>query len=150
MLKVFIKNPKPTPFLQQFMNRVGGNHSPGPTQMVQQQQQYPGMVQKWDKLRYSGWLTGVMQEFKVGDMVTLKLSPPQQGRIPYLMKVIYIEEMHNLVEWDKVKNLPCALRLQSALRPQISFNRVPDEIRKLTYEELQLVRLQNTQPQGHA
>lgn len=149
MLKVFIKNPKPTPFFQSLMNRVGGTTHSHPTQIVQQQQQYPGMHQRWDKLRYAHWLSGVMAQFKVGDLVTLKMTPPEQGKIPYTMKIIGIEEIHHMVEWDRINNLPCAIRLQAVLR-KIEFNRVPDDLRKLNYEELQLVRLQDTQPQGHA
>lgn len=148
MISLTIKNPK------SFSERVRESfgfpraHTPNVLQHHPRVEQSNG-VNKWSKIVYANWIEGVKAHFKKGQIVTLKAIDPRPGTIPHLLIIEDIHEIHHLVDWDRMSNLPKAIRVKSHLNPSC-FDATPDRLRILTGEELNLVRLKNMQPQGTA
>jgi hypothetical protein len=117
-----------------------------------QQHQAPSYVYKhksdWGKLVYTNWIEEVKKEFAVGDLVCYHGTAPKADTLPYYQTIVYIEEMHSDVTWDNYHQQPCAVTARDPAL--ILMKRCPKGIRKLTQEEVSLVRLQNSKVEGTA
>jgi hypothetical protein len=102
----------------------------------------------WTKHRFSLWVESVKKEFKVGQLVTLKVAPPQPNVLPFHFRITDINEVHHFATWDRVAFEPEAIMLQTPAG--VVHKRAPSVLRHLTEEELRLVILQDTEPRGTA
>ena len=105
---------------------------------------WPKLNDRWSKERYTTFIEQVKQQFKQGDLVTLKSIQPIKNLLPIHYKVSYIDELHYTVKYDSFYMEPAAVVAQGM--DGILIPRAPISLRQLTKEELELVHLHNTKP----
>lgn len=103
---------------------------------------------KMDKITYSRWIEEQKKKFKVGEQVTLAMVAPVKDRLPWLLRISYIEEDHNHVYWDVSADDPACITLTTPTG--VTNHKAPSTLRHLTPEEIELVKLSNTQSLGTA
>ncbi len=102
----------------------------------------------WTKLQFTIWIEGIKSTHKIGDLVTLKQIPFIPNKAPFYWKITYINELFADCGFDKDVREPICLTLIT--EHNIVVSKCPGVLRKLTPEEIELVNLSNTKPQGSA
>jgi hypothetical protein len=101
-----------------------------------------------DKLRYNQWLNLVQEQWKKGDLVTLRIVAvvPDRKDPPPLFEINQFQEIRQLCQWDNIYKEPKAVGC--IVLPQGGFTFfAPSALRQLTEQEKILVDLQHLQEQ---
>jgi len=102
--------------------------------------------QRMDKLAYTKWVEEVKQEWKVGDLATLKPVVAMPNILPMYYRVTFIDELCHNVPYDYSTWEPLALTCVTSHGMHMC--KSPNVMRHLTEEEEALVRLSNQKPAG--
>ena len=93
---------------------------------------YSSSLEKWTKLTYSRWIEDVKLKFKKGDIVTLREIASVPGVVPFLYKIVEIQEIHYLAQLDSRKQIPRAIGCVipgAVISMDTVFWKTPDELR---------------------
>lgn len=134
-----------------------------------QQQQMPSMPQirsvatlPADKMasefmskhEFNKWFVDTIDgKFRIGELVTANHVPVKPGQPPFFWyEINYLEETYSTARYHDYVKEPIVVHTEVMPRstPRTYRKFAPTTLRHLTKEELQLVYLQNTQPQGSA
>lgn len=133
-----------------FVGNIFNNGQTKPPHINQRALTTNKMFQKMGKMEFSKWLEkNVCSTYVKGDRLTFATTPtiPNQAP-PVVYELIYINELWYNNEWDDVVKEPACLSVRSI--NGVVLSKCPSIMRKLTEEELNLVNLSNTPPQGNA
>lgn len=102
----------------------------------------------WPKLRFSVWIEGLKAKYAVGDLVTLRQIPVRENMAPMAWNITYINELHKDCKFDTDISEPICISV--AIHTGITMHKCPGVLRKLTVEEIALVKLSHQKSAGSA
>lgn len=128
-----------------------GNRTPVNQQHHPHIQQPQAANHGWGKSRYDLFITEIGRHFKVGDLLAFAYTPPAAGTLPPYYRLQYLEELWYKVQFDLAIASPKCLHVENLeFKVGAAFTVAPSRMRHLTPEELELVNLKNSPPQGTA
>lgn len=99
----------------------------------------------WSKIEYTHFVEATKKLYRVGQIVALSVSMSKEGTIPPLYRITYINELMHNTRFDSFLQEPLVLTI-TPIYGGVAMERCRCQIRSLTKEEEDLVKLQNTKP----
>jgi len=100
-----------------------------------------------EKIAYAKWIEEeVKADWKMGDLCTYRHAPIVMGQLPEMIfQVNHIQEIHYMAPRDDADGFPKCLGVKTS-KYDVPMNYSPKNLRHLTEEELNLVRLRDSKP----